>query len=107
MEERNKMLKEENKDAKPGIIVDRSYDAIPGKVMISMEKIINCYYEEAKREYRYLVDICGEEDTQKVKDHIFPHMERVIDFLEELKHTDEWIDEDINETETELSVNNM
>jgi len=97
--------KEESKDmeAKPGVIVDRQYDVIPGKVMISMEKIIDRYYEEARKDYESLV--C-EEDTQKVTDHIFPHMERVMRLLEELRHTDEWIEEDINETETEISVNN-
>ncbi len=69
----------EEKESKP--IEERQilYTDIPESVLISMDTIIDCYYEEARKDYK-----ACKGDTQKSVNHVFPHLERVLIFLEEL-----------------------
>jgi len=68
----------------PGrIIPERHYDSVSGRVLASMEKIIDRFYNQEKADYVECKDVvlCA--------DHIFQHIDIVHDFLEELKHCDE------------------
>ena len=86
--------KKEDKKANPGrIIPERQYAAVSGSVLISMEKIIDSYYEKAEKTYYEC------KGAEQCRNHVFPHMTRVHRFLEELKHCDEPLDPYVEEND--------
>ncbi|GAI33512.1 unnamed protein product, partial [marine sediment metagenome] len=77
----------EKKKAIPGrIIPERHYDSVSGRVLISMENIIDCYYDDADEKFNAELDEVSDAGC------ILRDMDRVRNFLEELRHCDEPLD---------------
>jgi len=92
-----KMTEEKgDKKAIPGrIIPRRHYDAIPGTVLISMDRIIDCCYDESEKDYDRL------DGYRDLSNHIFLDMKIVRGFLNELKHCDEPLAPCVEENDAE------